>query len=101
MKKQVVTKKKVINDLRRLFSITAESTAARTVIEHDGKFMINKSRFGRLTIIAMLQGYFQDNMFEVGYGLEVDPVTFVFTTFKIIKIEQEQVEKPTEKKQNV
>lgn len=70
----------ISSDLKLLFQISENGEFAS--YENKNIFNIDKRQFNRLQVIEMLQEYFKDKVIIGGY-LIVDPITFVFTTFRI------------------
>lgn len=68
----------VKNGLKKLFDIDNLKDSQ----VHGNRFYIHKQDIERLQCIDMLKEYFQDKVIDGGY-LEVEPITFIFTTFEI------------------
>ena len=74
---------KVIEDLKILFDIKEFKPSKKNAsYETDGKFYIDKRVCERFQVIDKLKEYFTDKIIDGGY-LEVDGITFVFTTFEV------------------
>ena len=80
--KREVEISQVISDLTELFKI--EDYHKFRSFKTDNEFFINKQQIERFEVIDMLQKYFNDKVIKGGY-LIVDPITFVFTTFKVLE----------------
>lgn len=74
--------KKVISDLQDIFDVKNEENNSTGTDK--GTFAIDKNHMSRLRVIAKLQEYFLDKTIDGGF-LKVANITFVFTTFQIIK----------------
>jgi len=81
MTKKLIDIDIVVEDLKRIFSVSDENLDCRF---NDGTFCINKNKFERYEVIDKLQEYFIDKNIAGGYCI-VEPITFVFTVFKIEK----------------
>jgi len=81
--KQHVEIEQVVKELTALFEI-GERTPSNQSIVIERKFAIDKRKFERLQVLSMLQEYFSDKVINGGY-LEIEKMTFVFTTFEVKK----------------
>jgi len=69
----------VIAELKELFEIESKENVSH---ENDGVFYISKQHMTREEVIQKLRNYFHDVIFDHGY-LELKPMTFVYTRFKV------------------
>lgn len=83
------TKETIVSELREHFNIGKEGILS---FETNGKFGIHKQEFERFDVIAVLENYFKNVVVQEGY-VEVDPITFVFTTFKVKNFSDDDKEK--------
>ena len=72
----------IIEDLKKIFRIGQDGNEASS--ENNGMFAIDKRTFGRTDVLSNLQIYFMDKEVKDGF-VKVDPVTFVHTSFEIVK----------------
>jgi len=83
MDKIKVKPERAIKELKEIFEIKEDANFKNGESFQSGeKFYINKKHLERHEVIEKLQDYFADKVVEGGY-VEVDPITFVFTTFEI------------------
>ena len=82
MAKQEVSIEQVISDLREKFSIGKEGSRS---YENNGTFMIEKTEHERGDTIEMLLEYFDDK-FIAGGRCTIEPITLLWTVFKIESI---------------
>jgi len=85
MVKNTVSKEKAIKDIKEMFNISIDESS-NDCYEKDGSFVVSKKRFERFEVVGKLQDYFSDKCFVEGFGLEISPITLIYTTFKIINI---------------
>ena len=79
--KQKIEIENIISDLKQLFEI-GDIKIDNASAFNNNEFMIDKRKYERMQVLGMLQDYFSDKVIIGGY-LEVDPITFVFTTFEV------------------
>lgn len=79
IKKQEITKETAVSELRQLFKIDG-STQSK---ENNGVFWIHKSEFVREEVIKALMDYFKTRTFVPGYCCAVEPMTIIWTVFKV------------------
>lgn len=72
----------VVKDLRDIFELNTKHNSGS--FEFENKFQIDKQQFPRLEVLSKLQDYFKDKIIDGGY-LKVDGITFVLTTFEVLK----------------
>jgi len=98
MEKKVISVEKCALDLRALFGIpenrkwsdVQKEKGKLSFCSEDGnKFFIYKGEIDREELILLLNDYFKDKMLEVGYGLEISPVVFIYHSFEIKKMTNE------------
>lgn len=80
-KKKEITRETAISELRQLFNIDSSEQSR----ENDGVFHIHKSEFTREETVQKLIDYFKTREFVPGYHCAVEPMTFVWTVFKVEK----------------
>lgn len=85
--KHKITKETAISELRQLFNIDSSEQSR----EQDGVFHIHKSEFTREETVQKLMGYFKTREFVPGYQCAVEPMTFVWTVFKVVKSNDDKV----------
>lgn len=78
-KKKEITKETAISELRQLFNIDSSEQSK----EHDGVFHIHKSEFTREETVRKLMDYFKTREFVPGYQCAVEPMTLIWTVFKV------------------
>lgn len=88
-----VSIEKATEDLKEIFA--AVSPSERKESEHlswyetrngEATFYIDKKHYDRGKTINLLQNYFSDKVVDGGY-CSIDPITFVWTTFKLKKFD--------------
>lgn len=82
----IKSKEEVISDISALFNLPVTTEEGKSY-EHDGTFYILKAHFERYEVLSKLQSYFVQDTLVVkitGWVLQVESVTFVHTTFKLI-----------------
>jgi hypothetical protein len=98
MEKKVISIEKCASDLRALFGIpenrkwsdVQKEKGKLSFCSEDGnKFFIYKGEIDREELVLLLNDYFKDKMLEVGYGLEISPVVFIYHSFEIKKMTEE------------
>ena len=83
MEKFKVKPERAIKELKEIFEIKEDAELKEGFsFQSGGKFYIDKRHLERYEVIGKLQDYFADKVVEGGY-VEVDPITFLFTTFEI------------------
>lgn len=85
--KQKITKETAISELKQLFNIDSSEQSK----EQDGVFHIHKSEFTREETVQKLLDYFKTREFVPGYQCAVEPMTFVWTVFKVVKSNDDKV----------
>ena len=86
MKKEI-TPEQCISDLRALFNLDKEGSLSK---EDKGIFLIDKREHERFETLSMLQEYFKDKMFIPGWCVSIDPITLLYTTFKVTTLDKIQ-----------
>ena len=86
MKKRKLSRREVIEDLKKLFGHKKNSTDV-VCSEHGddtATFMVNKHYLERFDVLERLQNYFYDVCIDKGQ-CRIESITFVYTTFFIEK----------------
>ena len=94
--KTIVSIEQCVKDLKEMFNIPDERTW-KDVQKAEGKrsfyskdtrtFMIYKGECEGNQVVEKLIDYFESRMLEKGYGLSVNNLTFIYTSFEIVKLD--------------
>lgn len=85
-KKKEITRETAISELRQLFNIDSSEQSR----EHGGVFHIHKAEFTREETVQKLLDYFKTREFVPGYQCAVEPMTFIWTVFKVVKNKEDK-----------
>lgn len=85
-KKKEITRETAISELRQLFNIDSSEQSK----ENDGVFHIHKEEFTRDEVVNTLLDYFKTREFVPGYQCAVEPMTFIWTVFKVVKNREDE-----------
>lgn len=90
MKAQQITVEDAKRDIMSLFGFPEGATQHKNSFVHGNEFYISKMDYYRDEVIEKLIEYFNGKVLTKPWGLVIDNITLVFTTFRFEKIPMEE-----------